>query len=172
MRSGYLSLLCVVGALVFSTDHFAAGLPGDSVEPYDSYDEDATETPSNSLVEHIIGVVDVDFKTFDKIVMGRPTFVTFYDGTKDASEVVQDKWILESVADALGEHLRLLMVKVDVSGQAAENLAKRFGISKTPYYALLDGDASPKPYVLDYKDDAVQDKLVNWLLDQVCGHSV
>jgi hypothetical protein len=93
--------------------------------------------------------------------------VAFYDSSQSNVDASATRQVLESVADSLGDHLRLLLVKVDTASRHGHRLQQRYlGGSSAPFYALLDGPYKHTQYMLDDTSETAGHDLASWLLDQ------
>lgn len=145
---------------------------GQGFDPFggDHYEEEYYEQAGPGFRGHIDGIVDTDWLTFDKVALsGRPTFVTFYDGSQP--DVAGVEWMLSGAAAALGNHMRLLMAKMDVSQGDNLRIFERFGAQEPPLFVLLDGPASQTQFVGDSSTSTPDEDLVAWLIEQVRSFS-
>ena len=139
----------------------------------DAYDaqNSLTSEPARALSEHIEGFVDVDSKTWDKVVQMRgPAFVAAYDSADQNANAFADKWVLEALAEAHADHAQVTLVKVDL--QRAPYVRSRYSITKTPYYMFVNGSAHEQ-YDLAERNEDAEDKTVAWLRQKVrtSGHT-
>ena len=94
--------------------------------------------------------------------------MTFF-ATDDAEN--QDvHFVLEEVAEKLGAHLKLVMAKIDVTGDDAAILRARFGKRTTPFHLFFaDAKAEPVEYTMAAEDTDAAERLEAWLVN-LAGH--
>lgn len=108
-------------------DDYGGGMGGDADSPSDA----------------IRGVLDLDDMTFGKVVDGRrPAFVEFY--APWCGHCKEFKGEYEELAEAMGAHPELLLVKVDA--EANKEIAERFGVEGFPTLMFLPVDGEAELY--------------------------
>lgn len=140
----------------------------DDVDPYDDDgdldDEEDEEGGGDSPASHVKGFLDLDDKTFDKVIdASRNVFMEAY---ATWCTHCQDLWHeLHDVGEEFGDHNGLILAKFDA--EANPGLAARFGVTSYPTLKYREKGATQWQ---DYTGENTADS-INQFLGDLAGES-